>query len=282
MEETTMRIKQMLATTTRAVTKHSPMILTGVGIVGLGATAYLSYKSAKKMDLILADAEEKMMNDEVVDKVELGRDIVAAIAAPVIVGTLSIVSISASYKILTNRNSILAGALGAAINEHTSYRKRVRDEYGEEVDNTLATPTTSAVRVTTDKNGKAKEETHVQANVEDKTLTGRWYFKSEEYVEDDHSYNQAYIKAAEDKLDMKLFSRGHLLLNEVLEELGFERTRTGALMGWSTVDRPFSLGTVMNKVENEETGFMEPQIYVYWNAPKYIYDDMNFGDAYKG
>ena len=48
-----------LNTVSKTVAKNSPVLLTVGGVVGLGATAYFSYKSAKKVETIVENIEDK-------------------------------------------------------------------------------------------------------------------------------------------------------------------------------------------------------------------------------
>lgn len=51
------KFSRALGTITKTVSKHAPLAFTAVGIVGLGATAYFAYKSAKKVEVILDEKE---------------------------------------------------------------------------------------------------------------------------------------------------------------------------------------------------------------------------------
>ena len=53
-----MTFKQKLKDTGRALSKNSPTIFTGLGIVGLGATAYFAYKSRDGVEEIVEGIEE--------------------------------------------------------------------------------------------------------------------------------------------------------------------------------------------------------------------------------
>lgn len=280
--------------------KHSPLILTGVGVVGLIGTAYTAYKSAKKVEVITEDLEAKreveekvlayetaekqgiklpqedkneynllLSNFEPINRYEVTRDLVGAVALPVALGLGSILCITTSYRILTNRNSILASTLALAVNEHKKYRERVVNEYGEEAEERLAVPVNRRVETFTDEEGKEKEEEVVEkASVED--LLGRWFDESEEYT-DDYSYNRRFIEAAADKLETKLFREGWVTMNDMFDELGFSRTRSGAMMGWG-IDNGLTISHQTTKGRDPETGFITSHLYVRWTEPKYVYD----------
>src|SRR5690606_28997522 len=98
-----MKIKQVFNKAGHTLKKHSPAIFTGVGIVGLGATAYLAYKSREKVEAVVLDIEEKRDNDEPINKMEVAKDLTEAIYLPVTVGVLSCASILMAHKIQNKR-----------------------------------------------------------------------------------------------------------------------------------------------------------------------------------
>lgn len=268
-----MNIKQTFNKLTMSVKKHSPAILTGVGVVGLGATAYLAYKSRDKVEAVVEEIEHKNENEVEVDKVEVVKDLVEALYQPVVVGTLSVTCILAAHRIQHKRILTLAGALAVEQSRNLYFEKKYKQKHGEEEYRQFMVPTKEEEVVTVDKKGKETvtiEE--VKADL-DKTI-GQWYDESEEYVSDDHTYNLAYIDSVNDRLQTRLFQRGTLLLNEVREALGFERIRNGALLGWTTADS-FDIEKVVTMLGDESKGETREQIWVTWTKPRYIYDELD-------
>lgn len=293
----------------RTVAKHSPLLLTITGVIGLGATAVYSYKAAKKVEVIVDELEvkrevEERVNelselsplnmsesemeelDELttnfspVNRLEVVRDISGAVALPVVLGFASIASITLSYYILNNRNNILAAALGTAMAEHAYYRKRVREEVGEDMDNHFNRPAKTVTRTIKNDAGK-DEEVEADEQVYIRSLHGEWFDRSSEYTIDDHSYNLAFINAVNEKLQLRQFQRGYLLLNEVYDALGFDRTRSGALIGWTT-SQSFQLETSVTKAWSEDGNYVEPQIYISWTKPQNIYDKLDYDEVIRG
>ena len=295
------------------ITKHSPLILTSLGIAGLGATAYFSYKAAGKVEEITQDLEDRReeeavleatkaeyectdygnyeeeaeaMRQQIVDmeaaynpinRFEVARDLAGAVALPVITGVISITCIFYSYRILTNRNTILATTLGAAITEHTRYKAQVRREVGDEVADRMETPTETVTVQRENAKGKMQDIDETTQTFR-RTMTGEWFSVSDEYVSDDHFLNMAFIRSREEYLDLKLFRKGVLRLNEVNDALGFPRTKNGELMGW-TVGNGFNMDTTITNI-NDDKGFARPEIYIKWTQPTYIYDSIDYGDEY--
>lgn len=273
-----MKFKQMMGKATHNLKKHSPAIFTGVGIVGLGATAYLAYKSRDKVEAVVSDMEYKNENDIPVNKMEVARDMTEAIYKPVVMGTASITCILLAHRIQHKRILTLAGALAVEQSRNIYFEQKYKKVHGQEAYDKFTSPVEEVEEVEIGKNGKEKiTVTEVKSEI-DKTI-GQWYSDSEEYVKDDPTYNREWIRSIDDKLQTVMFQRGQLTLNEVREALGFERIRAGALLGWSTGDA-FEIETRTMNVGDEEAGESREQLYVTWTKPRYIYEEIEFNGRY--
>ena len=166
----------------------------------------------------------------------------------------------------------MAASLATATAENAFFEKKYRETYGDDKYEEFVTPTKEAE---IEQNGKSKK-VKVQAK---KDGNGRWFSESNEYASDDHDYNRQFIRTVEDRMQDKLFRNGYLVLNDVLDQLGFERSRAGALAGWS-VENDFKLSQIVSNITDPETGEMNAQIYVSWPKPRYIYDDVSYSGRY--
>src|SRR5690606_19830532 len=217
-----MTIKNVLGKVAFNLKKHSPAIFTGVGVVGLGATAYLAYKSRDKVEAVVEEIERKNDLEIPVNKMEVAMDIVEAVYQPVVVGALSVTCILMAHKIQSNRIKTLVGALAVEQARNIYFEQKYRKEHGDEAYNKFIVPVDQVEHIEVDAKGKekvtienVKRETHL--------TEGQWYDESDEYVSDDHTYNIAFIDSVNERMQTLLFQRGSLLLNEVREALGFER-----------------------------------------------------------
>lgn len=251
--------------------KHSPIILTGVGIVGLGATAYLTYKSADQLHAIVAGMEECRRENQPIPKAQVAKDLGKALWKPAVVGTLSVAAILGSYHILSNRNKILAGALATTSSQLSALHKKIRDEYPEFNNAPVVEEERTGI------NEEGEEETKVVA-IERKHLDstiGVWYDRSSEYAYDDFGYNRAAIHAAGIALEEKIARRGSITLNDVFSALHVSvdsaEARMGALLGWSEFNT-FELEQTVVQTQ-DGSGNFHPEIYVSWPTPRYIYED---------
>jgi Family of unknown function (DUF6353) len=268
-----MTIKQTFRKVGFQVAKHSPAIFTGVGVVGLGATAYLAYKTRDKVEAIVTDIEERRDNGEPVSKMEVVKDFVEATYLPITVGALSVASILMSHKIQRKRILTLSGVLAAEQARNVYFEKKYRKEHGDEAYVKFVTPTDEIDHVEIGKGGKEKITVKEVKKDIDHTI-GQWYDESSEYTSDDHVYNVAYIDSVNERMQTLLFQRGSLLLNEVREALGFERIRAGALLGWTTQDS-FEIEKVLTRMFDETVNEDKDEIFVTWSRPRYIYEEVD-------
>lgn len=297
------KLTRGLGQISRAVGKNSPIILTVVGVVGLGATAVFSYKSSKKVEVVVSKLEDRRKDEEQamrwqsmldsgsqltdletgalahinanpIDRVELGKEIIGAVALPVLTGLLSITAIGLSYHIQNNRLGALAAALASSTAEQLFFKEKYIAENGKEKAKRFYSPTNEATMTVVNEDGE-QEDVMAQIKKDIPSTHGVWYDKSSEYVIDDHAYNMQYIRSCEESLQLKMFGTGWLRMNEVLDKLGLERTRAGELLGWSTA-QDFAMDLTVTNVYNEKTGTFDPQIYIKWSTPKYIYDNVDY------
>lgn len=294
-----MKFIQGLNKVAKGISKNSPLILTVTGVIGIGATAVLAYKSRSRVEAIIEEVEETRKDEECINELidlrdrfgedvesELSylqenyvpvnkalviRDLAGAVALPVVTGVASLACVTLSWYIMNNRLLTVSGALATATAEHVYYKRKVADRFGEEVERELSTPVHKVEAEYTDEKGKKKTgEVNVKDTLE--SLEGRWFDESMEYTADDFSYNKAFVEAVAEKLGIQFMNRGSLTLNQVYDALGFPRSRAGALMGWS--GSGFAIDTQVVHTLDKETGFLEPQLYVKWPRPHYIYDTM--------
>lgn len=273
-----MNIKKVIAKVGFGLKKHSPAILTTAGVVGLGATAYLAYKSRAKVEDVVLHIEDAQSYDEPLDKIEIAKELTEALYQPILMGIASITCILMAHRIQSNRIKFLMGALVTEQARNIYFQQKYKAKHGEEEYAKFVTPVDEVTTIDVGKNGK--EKLTVEQVKKDVDLSiGQWYSDSTEYEADDHTYNISYIDAIEDKMATLLFQRGHLMLNEVREALGFERIRSGALLGWSSGDY-FSLQKLVAECGDVSKGETLEQIWVTWTTPKYIYDTVEFNSRY--
>jgi len=297
----TTKLTRSLGALKHGAQKNSPLILTILGVIGLGATAYLTYKSHDKLKAITDDLEGRRVTEERITELQNGedlepeeqqeletlqkdfkpikrtevvRDVAGAVAAPVLTGSLSVCAIALSYYIMNNRVLNLAASLATATAQNAYYDKKFKEEFGEKKYDEFKAQTEETEMTTTDKNGKDKTK-KVKVQTRDLNLDGQWFDSSTEYASDDNAYNDQFIASKTQILQDKLFRDGFLLLNQARDELGFDRTRDGALIGWSAAD-DFDIFEKYVRTTIPSTNQEVAVPYVSWTKPKYIYDQIDY------
>lgn len=278
-----MGIKNLLINSKMFVGKHSPAILMIGGILGVGATIYLTYKSAPKVEKILYKYED-ILNDEsrnVIDRKQLVIDLGKELYLPIIVSTVSIGMILASYKIMNNRILGLSTVLAATKTEREFFKEKIKTELGEEILSKYEREIDEGpLKLEMNKKGQEvlKEDTRSNSNIAG-DMYGRWFEDSQEYQHGDHDYNSMYIAETERYLQNLLTQKGSISLNQVLSKLGFAKTKYGSTLGWSLAgNRSFGLEqhTIFVKDDNGE---LYPTIRVRWGAPDSLYNEYGYYDG---
>ena len=233
------------------MSKQSPHILFGVGIVGFGTTVYLASKAALSLDdridelhNTISDVRKMREVDPEYDNNDYRRDLayvhahnaitIAKIYAPtMIVGVVSIACLTKSHKILTNRNAALMAAYSAIEKSYSMYRQRVADEYGEGKEREFRHPAEEYKVITVDENGKSIESIKTRANKDfNPSAYARFFDELCSEWQRQPEYNYTFLRAQQNYANDLLRSRGHIFLNEVYDMLGIPRSQAGTVVGW--------------------------------------------------
>lgn len=282
--------------------KHSPEILVMAGIAGTVVSAVLACKATTKVAEILDETKgtldtihegmetgaingqeyttEDGKKDTVVVYAQTGMKLAKLYAPAIILGTLSITSILASNNILRKRNVALGAAYAAIDKSFKEYRGRVIERFGEQVDTELKYGIKAKkfeeieVDLETGKEKKVKKTVMVA----DPNLQSDYavYFdsKSRNY-ETNPDYNRMFLKAQQAFANDKLQTRGHLFLNEVLDDLDLPRTPAGQIVGWTKDGPDGYVNFRIVEVEREtEDGRHEPALLLDFNVEGNIWEKM--------
>ena len=282
--------------------KHSPEILVVAGIAGTVVSAVLACKATTKVAEILDETKgtldtihegmetgaingqeyttEDGKKDTVVVYAQTGMKLAKLYAPAIILGTLSITSILASNNILRKRNVALGAAYAAIDKSFKEYRGRVIERFGEQVDTELkyGIKAKKFEEIEVDpENGKEKKVKKT-VMVADPNLQSDYavYFdsKSRNY-ETNPDYNRMFLKAQQAFANDKLQTRGHLFLNEVLDDLDIPRTPAGQIVGWTKDGPDGYVNFRIVEVEREtEDGRHEPALLLDFNVEGNIWEKM--------
>lgn len=295
-------VNGMASKTVMKLKKHSPEILVVAGIAGTVVSAVLACKATTKVAEILDETKgtldtihegmetgaingqeyttEDGKKDTVVVYAQTGMKLAKLYAPAIILGTLSITSILASNNILRKRNVALGAAYAAIDKSFKEYRGRVIERFGEQVDTELkyGIKAKKFEEIEVDPETGKEKKVKKTVMVADPNLQSDYavYFdsKSRNY-ETNPDYNRMFLKAQQAFANDKLQTRGHLFLNEVLDDLDLPRTPAGQIVGW-TKDGPVGyVNFRIVEVEREtEDGRHEPALLLDFNVEGNIWEKM--------
>lgn len=235
------------------IQERSPEILMVTGIIGFVGTVVLACKATYKVDEIKETYREKMDDiheyeendseytheDAKKDKFKLfcscGTELVKLYAPAFTVGTFSIAAILVSNNIMKKRYAEAVVAYTTVSTAFSEYRKRVREEEGEDKDRHYMFGSRSDVEYheTVDEHGKKKKEKEdVEVVTNQPSGYARVFDSNNPNWDRSVNFSLLFLKAQESMLNNLLQTRGHVFLNEVYDALGFKHTEEGALVGW--------------------------------------------------
>ena len=269
-------VSQGLSRALLQVQKHSPLILTSLGVAGLLGAGVLAAKATldldKTVDKGAARLEHAKINAEdgaltaskkTVVLVQNAADIVKLYWVPITLATGSTIFILGAHQILNRRNAALVVAYQGLQTAFNNYRERVVEQYGAEVDSDFRLGLRT--ETVTGEDGKKTE-----VKTLDRLSTSEYLFDfgpSNENWVGNSDHNFFFLRAQQNILNDRLKAKGHLFLSEVLDNLGIERTPASIVTGWVYDPSGTNGGTGDN--------YVEFNIQDLWDTHGYILLDFN-------
>lgn len=240
------------------VKKHSPEILTAVGIAcGIGATVSACKATLKAKDILeqakqdidaihraQADPDlaedcgyesENMQRDLTRVYVRTGTELAKVYAPAMILGAGSIFGTIGSSIIMHNRVNTAVAACAAIDAAFSQYRDRVAEAIGagEELeiyhDVKAIDPEKNSDLVLRPAECDADRS---NVTVDGYSIYARCFDEYNPNWRDNAEYNLSTLRNIQMYLNKKLERDGYLFLNDAYRELGFEPTQAGQLVGW--------------------------------------------------
>lgn len=202
------------------VKKHSPGILTGLGIVGMVTAAVLAVKATPKAIDILEEEKKKAETDELPLKETVKATWKCYIPAGV-TGGVSILCILGASKIHIARNAALTAAYSMSEMFAKEYRDKTREIVGEKKEQEIRDEVAKdMVRK------KVAEEDYVAPPKRGPT---RCY---DPYTDKVFWSSMEEVKKAINVLNHRLNSEMYVNLNDFYYEIGRNPTKPGRILGW--------------------------------------------------
>lgn len=242
-----------------AAKKHSPEILTGIGIAGMITTTVLAVKATPKAVKIIEDYEETVLCDhEKIKPVDAVKLTWKCYIPAAVTGTMSIACLIGASKVSLKRNAALATAYKLSETALSDYREKVIETIGEKKEKTVQE--------------KVAEKQIRDNPVNDKTVVITGHGKTLCYDPMSGRYFESSvekIRAAENKLNKDMLHNlsGYCSLNDFYDELGLSHTDVGDLVGWNT-NHLIDIDINAKVADNEQPCI----VLTYFNKPDYNYE----------
>lgn len=260
--------------------KNSPHIFFAGGVIGVTASTVMACQATLKLESVIDDIQAdvdaaKTEGSEAVNisliSFNAAKKIGRLYGPSILVGVVSIGALTGSHVQLTRRNAALTATLAAVTKAYEEYRLRVAEELGKEKELELHRA------VTEEKNAEGKKVKVVNplglspyAALFDETTTTCWEPSAE--------LNRFFIECQERMANHRLNTKGYVLLNDVLHDLGLERTTAGAVVGWVLTkdgetrgDGYIDFGLLEARNKDFVDGH-EPSIWLDFNVDGVVYD----------
>lgn len=224
--------KQFLKSVRNTLIKHSPGILTGLGIAGMVTTTVMAVKATPKA-LTLIEEEKRRQNKELMEAGEEAnieklkvKDVVKVTwkcyIPAAVSGVVSTACIIGANTVNVRRNAALAAAYTLSETALKEYQEKVVETIGEKKEKAVRDavakdrmendPVTTKEVIITEKGNTLCYD----------SISGR-YFKSD--IEK--------IRKAENELNRRMKYENYISLNDFYTEIGLSPTRLGDQLGWN-------------------------------------------------
>lgn len=221
-------ISQIINNVKKSAAKHSPEILTGIGIAGMITTTVLAVKATPKALELIARAEDEKFDNGHGDKLKPVEIIKAAwkpYIPAVISGMASIACLIGANSVNTKRNAALATAYKLSEAALIEYKDKVVETIGEKKEKQVRekiiqdridkNPVSNNTVIITDKGNTLCYD----------SVSGR-YFKSD----------MDTIKKAVNTINRTMTYDMYVSLSDFYDEIGLERTGVSDYLGWNMDD----------------------------------------------
>lgn len=251
-------LKSLIDTSRVFVDKHSPEILTSVGITGMITSTLLAVSATPKALNLIAEKKDELDTDELTKR-EIVQACWKCYITSVITSGASIACLVGASKINSKRNIMLATAYNLTERTLSEYRNKVVEVIGDKKEGEIR-EAISKDRV--DNNPVNEKEIYLMGSGDSlcyDNISGR-YFKSD----------MNKMQRAENTLNRRLMNEVYVSLNEFYDLLGLPPTQIGETLGWKYEGDLVELR--FDAILSEKG---EPCIVIdYTSDPKYGYQNL--------
>lgn len=249
-----MNIKVLAKGVKSSITKHSPEILTGIGIAGMITTTIFAVRATPKAVKLIEEVKKE--KEDNLTAVEMVKTAWKCYIPSVVIGGISIGCLIGANSVNLRRNAALATAYAISESAFSEYKDKVIHQIGEKKEKEIKG---EIAQDHINKNPVSKNEVFITEKGNtlcyDK-LSGR-YFKSD----------KEKIVRAENELNRQMRYDNYISLNEFYYALGLDEIDIGDDLGWN-IDNGYIELSFASKLADDGTPCL---VLDYKVAPKYSY-----------
>ena len=206
-------ISKIISSVRTSASKHSPEILTGIGIAGLVVTTVMAVRATPKA-LILIEDRKKELREDTLTPVETVKAVWICYVPAALTGTVSIACLIGANSVNLRRNAALATAYTLSESALKEYQEKVVETIQDAV-----------AKDRIEKNPVSTNEVIITEKGDTLCLdypSGR-YFKSD----------REKINKAVNELNRRMRDEMYISLNEFYYEIGLSGIGIGEELGWN-------------------------------------------------
>lgn len=218
---------QLLSIATKvklATRKHSPEILTAIGITGMITSTIMAVKTTPKALDIMAEIKEQHKEDT--DRKAYSKDIITKVVPvyipSVLVGGLAVACLVGASSVNFRRNTALATAYSLSETALREYQEKVVETIGEKKEEAVRA---AVAKDEIDRNPVVNNEIIITGNGDTLCydILCKRYFKS----------NIDKLRKIENDLNRRMRTENYISLNEFYYEVGLDDVAIGYEFGWN-------------------------------------------------
>lgn len=215
-----LKLKSFTESVQTMLTKHSPEILTGVGIAGMITTTVLAVRATPKALRLIEEKKEHSRKE--VKPIEVVKTCWKCYIPAAVTGTISIACLIGASSVNARRNTALATAYKLSETALTEYKEKVVETIGEKKERDIK----DAIAKDKIANNPVQEQNIIFTGNGDslcyEPLSDRYFTSDIEKIR----------KAAND-LNTRMWDEMYISLNEFYSEIGLREIAIGEEIGWN-------------------------------------------------
>lgn len=250
-----MKLSIMTKDLVRTLKKHSPGILTGIGIAGMLVTTIMAVEATPKAIKLIEDKKEEQ-EVEKLTAVETVKATWKCYIPAAIAGATSIACLIGANSVHVRRHAALVTACTLSETALREYKDKVVETFGEKKE-----------QVVRDAIAKDKVDKH-PVHDNEVVITNKGNTLCYDAISGRYFYSDIdMIQKSINTLNRQMLSDGFVILNDLYYELGLDDNKIGSSLGWNVdhglIELRFSSQLTANGEPCLVLDFVNPPIYSY-------------------